>query len=239
MSAFDAWLESGSAVEADWSPHLARLGARGELGRAGRWLLDVPALSAPYGCDSAGCTPRLRQPGMRSCCADLAVGISPAEETAVAAALGRVARYLAPIDERWARGAPAWRDDDTLTRPGGRCVFAHRAPGLRCALHEVEDLDGLPRGALKPLPCRLFPLFVVDLGDGRRLLTAVHRRTAAIAETYPARRFPCLVDAARPPLWESCRDTLVELFGSRTYRAIDAEMRRHATAAPAAGHDAP
>jgi hypothetical protein len=227
MSSFDDWLSTGTLFEADWSGHLVGLGARGELGRIGRsWLLDLPALTAPYGCRSRECTPGLRAPRARSCCADLAVGLAPGERAAIEAAQPRIALHMRGRDPRWHHQDPPMFEEDGFARPGRRCVMARMDPGgMRCALHEIEDQDGLPRGTLKPMPCRLFPLFVVELGGGRRLLSAVHKRSAEAAGSYPARMYPCLRDPNRKPLYRACRDTMLELFGPRTY----ASLRREAS----------
>jgi hypothetical protein len=130
---------------------------------------------------------------------------------------------MGPRDPRWASAAPAPFADDSLARPDGRCVFA--APsghGLTCGLHAVEDATGRPRGALKPMPCRLFPLIVVDLGEDRVLLSAVSTRTARHVGLPGARSFPCLrgdtTDAV--PLYESVRDTIEALWGPAAWRAV-------------------
>lgn len=239
MNNFDRWLQEGSVPEVDWSDHLNRLARAGTLGRAGaRWLLDLPALTQPYACVSSACTPGRRAARTDSCCADLIVEVTPSESEAISAATSEVRSHLAPRDRRWAGDVPTWVDGGELTRPSGRCVFAHAGDdGLRCALHEVEDATGRPRGALKPLPCRLFPLVVVDLGEQRRFLTAVHTRTAKRLGHPSARRFPCLRDPNQSPLFEGCSDILQELFGPRAWRAfrqaVD-EYLQHA-AVPARG----
>lgn len=219
----DAWLDEGDAAEADWAPHILRLASRDELGRAGaRLLLDLPALAQPFTCTPRECTPGRRAPRTRSCCADLQVTVSEPEQRAIAEALPEIQAFLAPRDPRWAKGAPAWQEDGELRRPSRRCVFSVDGPeGLRCGLHQLEDATDQRRGALKPLPCRLFPLAIVELGDGQLLLTAVHRRTARHLGSRSARAFPCLRgDPARPALAVSQHDTLTELFGARSANAI-------------------
>lgn len=194
------WL--ADAPEADWGLHVLRLANRGALGQAGGWLLDLPALAQPYACDSAKCTPGLRRPRDRSCCADLEVAVTADERAAIEAVLPEVEQAMGG-DPRWKR-RPELFEDGAIRRPGRRCVFARMDGGLRCALHD--------RGA-KPLPCRLFPLAVVDLGE-QRLLTAVHRTTARALGTYAASRFPCL--GTGPSVVESERDTLRALMPART-----------------------
>lgn len=225
----DAWLGQGDPLDADWSGHVNRLAMRGQLGAAGDLLLDLPALAAPYACEPDTCTPGRRAPRTRSCCADLDVELAPEEVAAIEAHLPAVAAAMAPVDPRWAEGAPTWQEASTLSRPGKRCIFAvPEADGLRCGLHRLEDADGLPRGTVKPLPCRLFPLIVVDLGD-QRLLTAVSR--ANIRNGAPSPRwFPCLRgDVQRPaPLAEGVLDTITEVWGPRVARAVRKAVREFA-----------
>jgi hypothetical protein len=214
-----AWLAEGEAAEADWGGHMLRLAAKGELGSVGDDLvLDLPALAQRHACRTAECAPGLRKPRVRSCCADLDVSISYGEEERIEQRMDAIRPWMAARDPRWSGGQPAWRDGGTLTRPGGRCVFAipKGEQGLSCGLHQIEDEGGEPRGALKPLPCRLFPLVVVDLGDGRMFLSAVHSRTARQLGHASAKVFPCLRgDADRPMLVQEARTTLGEIFGKR------------------------
>lgn len=221
MAELTEWLASGAAPEADWPDHVRRLALRGELGwGAEGLLLDLPALRQAHACRPSGCTPGLRGAGARSCCADLDVEPTAAEAAAIAAALPEVAAFLAPRDARWADGAPAWLDGGVFTRPGGRCVFAATGGhGLSCGLHALEAQTGRARGALKPMPCRLFPLVVVDLGDDTVLLTAVHRSTGRYTG-LPASRFSCLLGDEPTSLARASRETLAELWGEPTARRI-------------------
>jgi len=227
MSSLRDWLDTGSAADADWGAHVRRLAARGELGfGGGDLLLDLPALAQPHACRPASCAPRLRAAGCRSCCADLDVELSAAEHAAITAALPSLRTELADRDPRWA-DALEWSDGAVLARPEGRCVFAAPAPpGFGCALHAAEDRRGLPRGALKPMPCRLFPLVVVDLGEPTLLLTALHRSTGRHLG-LPARPFPCLSGDDTVRLADSAHDTLAELWGARTAGRIRRAVRRY------------
>lgn len=220
----DAWLDEGAPPEADWAPYILQRALSGELGDGGPGLLlDLPPLLQPYACRSRLCSPRTRAPEARSCCADLDVGISERDQAALEAALPQITSAMEG-DSRWSDGVPQLFEDDQLCRPGGTCVFARLGPDdLTCGLHAAEDATGQPRGALKPIPCRLFPLAVVDLGDGRLLLTAVHRDTAALLATRPARVFPCL-SAAATPLFAAERATLTEVFGADVYACIEANQ---------------
>ena len=228
-----------NAVSApDWSVHLLQLAARGALGRvergreAGRrggelWL-DLPALAQAWGCDTGLCTPGRRAADARSCCADLEVVPSPEERAAIEAALPEIAAFLSSDDPRWARPRAPFAGD-ALDRAGRRCIFARldadgsQAGRLSCGLHALEDATGRRRGALKPLACRLFPLVEVDAEAGRTLLTAISGRTWRLAESRPARSFPCIGSGAMT-IAEACADTLDAQFGAvaaqRTIRAV-------------------
>lgn len=223
MSLHD-WLSHGEAAEADWGRHVTRLAMRGDLGAGGEGLLlDLPALAQPFACRSRTCAPSLRPARTRSCCADLDVDVTPGERDAITAALPEVAAWMQTRDARWLTGSPETFDGDTLRRPGRRCVFAAQGPGgLTCALHAVEDETGRARGTLKPMPCRLFPLAVIDLGEDRLLLSAVTRHTAGPLGLPTAGSFPCLRgDTTRvTPLVQSVRDTIRELWGDTTWRAV-------------------
>ncbi|MCB9681234.1 MAG: hypothetical protein H6733_07150 [Alphaproteobacteria bacterium] len=223
----DAWLAEGDAPEADWGSHLLALALADGLGAAdgdgdAELLLDLPALAAPFACRPHTCTPGRRPARARSCCADVLVQPTPGERAAITRALPHVRAWMTEHDHRWANGPPTLWTDEGLARPRGRCVFAsEEADGLRCGLHVVEDAQGWRRGTIKPMPCRLFPLVVVDLGDGRRLLTAVTPRTARKVGLASAKVFPCLGDPVlRPALYQSQRDTIEALWGPAVYRAI-------------------
>lgn len=224
------WLAQGEAAEADWGGHVTRLAVRGDLGYGGEGLLlDLPALAQPFACNSCACAPGLRAARTRSCCADLDVTLTPGERAAVTDALPAIAAWMAPRDARWRDDAPETLDGDTLRRPGGRCVFAAAGPtGLACALHAMEDAAKRPRGTWKPMPCRLFPLIVIDLGEENLLLSAVTRRTAGPMGLPPARMFPCLRGdtTTTTTLVHSVGDTLAELWGEATARVVHRAVER-------------
>jgi len=230
----NAWLSEGTATETDWGGYVTRLAMRGDLGDGGEGLLlDLPALAQPYACNSVACAPGLRAAKTRSCCADLDAEPTSAERAAIEAARDELAAFLAPRDPRWRSGPPTLFAGDVLTRPDGRCVFAVAGPtGLACALHTLEDSTGRARGTLKPMACRLFPLIVVDLEEGRLLLTAVSPHTARHADLPPPRTFPCLRGdtTTEQRLVRGVRDTITELWGAATAGRVERAVTRWARA---------
>lgn len=222
MTELDEWLQDGDPGDADWMPHVLGLASRGQLGTAGPLLLDLPALAQRWSCATGLCAPGGRAPRARSCCADLQVSVSPTEQARIEAAMPEIRAQLAD-DPRWAGEVEPFVDG-TLTRPGRRCVFARRtATGLSCALHELEDASGRARGALKPMPCRLFPLVVVEMDEGRFFLTAIHRRTAKLSGSRPASAFPC-IGQSEQTLAAGCADILEGLWGKRSARRVVREV---------------
>jgi hypothetical protein len=61
---------------------------------------------------------------------------------------------------------------------------------------------------------------VVDRGGGRVLLTVVANSTRRLVSAYPIKRYPCLQDAALPPLYEALRGDLDWLFGKGFAQAL-------------------
>ena len=223
-----SFLDAADTPEVDLAAWVLQGMARGTLLPLGGGVVaDLVALGAPHACRPAACTPSVaggrRARGHRSCCADLVVTPSATERARIEEVLD--APELAD-DPRFAPEPSAVFDEDgALRRPRGRCVLARSTPdGLRCALHRLEDARGWPRGRVKPLPCRLFPLAVVALDDDRVLLTALHRRTSRALTGRPAAAFPCLHLAGAPILAVSEAEILTELLGRRSYRRLLAAL---------------
>jgi hypothetical protein len=153
---------------------------------------------------------------VRSCCADVAVVLTDAEQRRLARQKRRLGAWLLARERRLQRTDWLSEDGHHLRRPGRRCVFsALDARGrIRCHLHGYAREHGLARHAVQPLPCRLFPLILLDLPGGRVGLTTLYRRTTRLAGSYPASRFPCLDDPSHPPLIRTLAKDLDWLFGA-------------------------
>ena len=216
------WLQD--APEIDALPYLFQRMGRGEIDRIGDTYLDLPALAQPYGCQSQTCAPGRRAPRARSCCADLEVTLSEAEQADLERNLPALTAWMQPRDPRWqAEAPPTLVDPDTRTlrRPGRRCILATLtdAEGLRCGAQAA--------GLRKPMPCQLFPLAIVDLGEEGHLLTAIHSRTARMLGSRPAAAFPCLGSGpGRTTLAEAEQATLTALYGPRKAQRILKAVRQ-------------
>ena len=224
----DDWLDEEGAPEADWGSVVLDRAMNGLLGHGEDGiLLDMLALTQPHACRPHLCSPGLREAGRQSCCADLDVGLADEEVDAIEEAMPEIAALMRD-DPRWPM---PWHDDGFLERaadPGEeaeRCVFAKKTPqGLRCALHALELQTGRAPGTLKPIPCRLFPLALVEMDEDSWLLTAVHTTTWDKLDSHPAAVFPCLSGGA-PPLYVAEREVIEQVFGPALWRAIDETAR--------------
>jgi hypothetical protein len=211
-----------------------RLGA-GDLVDVDGVLVDLSALARRrFECRPLACTPGSRDRGIVSCCADIEVPLTGAEARAITRGLPAVASTMAARDRRWSRGIPVVFDASRhLLRPGRRCVFAYPSPsGLRCGLHTAAEEHGLPVESLKPSPCRLFPLVVLEYG-GRTVLTASYGDVSAALGGPPEHRLACLGLRDAPPLFESCRRPIEGMFGGAFYRKVARRARGSAATATA------
>jgi hypothetical protein len=150
------------------------------------------------------------------------VEVTPAEVRRLGPARGRLAGHLAAREPRLGALPLSLVQDGTLGRPGGRCVLSCLGPGgrIRCHLHGLARALGADRRTLQPVPCQLFPLIVVDVGDGRVALTVVSRATYRLAGTRPPAQYPCLADDGLPPLVRSLAADLDWLMGRGFARAL-------------------
>lgn len=201
-----AWLRSEPGDDAvpasDWDGWLLRRMSQGGIVTVGGVLVDRDLLSQRFACVSDRCAPGPGRGRAKSCCADVAVTIDGGERR-------RLRRAAADLPEDW-------EDSGCLARPGGRCVFStlDRRSRIRCRLHAIARDRGLAQSELQPLSCRLFPLIVLDFGEGRVALTLVSRRTGRMVGAWPTARYPCLSDPSLPPLVESLAGDLNWAFGA-------------------------
>jgi len=223
------WLGSDAVQEGPiaelpaWDTWLWKRMLNDEIVVVGKVLVDRRVLTQRFACVSSRCAPGRPRGAWRSCCADIDLNLSPAEATRLHRAQPRLLAFLRrrgiELD-----GNDPWLgvDSSTICRPAGRCVFScrDRLGRLRCSLHSFARQAGLDRGRVQPINCRLFPLIVVDVGDGRVVLTVVSPTTHALTGSYPASRYPCLSDPALPPLWHSMRADLDWIFGPGFARVL-------------------
>lgn len=210
------WLRTGEGAlgggevvpELDWDGWLLRRMSAGRIVTVGGVLVDRDVLEQRFACVSDRCAPRPGRGSWRSCCADVAVSLDAGERRRLATAAADLPK--------------PWREGDCLARPGGRCALSEiDARGrIRCRLHAVARRRGVGQSEIQPLSCRLFPLIVLDFGQGRVALTLVSRTTSKLAGSWPARRYPCLADPGLPQLFESMEGDLDWAFGEGFARAL-------------------
>jgi hypothetical protein len=209
-------------------------------------LVDRAVVEQRFCCVPERCAPRAGRGRLRSCCADLDVALSAPERGRLRRHTRRLWQWLSDREPRLAAcssapgGPPFWlaADGAHLSRPGARCVFSalDRRGRIRCHLHAYARGQGVGLEQVQPLPCRLFPLVLVELSTGAVALTTLYRRTTGLLGTFPASRFPCLGDPSRPALARSQARELDWLFGRGFAAAL---CERTAAAWPARGARSP
>lgn len=224
------WLRAEGPVDdegepPDWDTWLLRQMSRGEVVQVGGVLVDRAVLRQRFACVSDRCAPGPAQKDHRSCCADAFVSLSRPEDQRLRRCDDLLA-WMKTREPRLARyqGRDFYRQagEPGLVRPAKRCVFSRidDQGRIRCHLHAYARHAHIDRGQVQPVSCRLFPLIVVDRGQGRVLLTVVARHTRRLVSAHPARRYPCLSDPTLPPLHQSMRGDLDWLFGKGFAKAL-------------------
>jgi len=211
-----SWLRTGEGAlgggevvpELDWDGWLLRRMSAGRIVTVGGVLVDRDVLDQRFACVSDRCAPRPGRGAWRSCCADVEVTLDEGERR-------RLARASAELPQTWC-------ERGRLVRPGGRCVCStiDGQGRIRCRLHSIARRRDAEQSEIQPLSCRLFPLIVLDYGQGRVALTLVSKSTWKLAGAWPARRYPCLADPKLPPLHESMKRDLDWAFGKGFARAL-------------------
>jgi hypothetical protein len=219
--------EVASTAGDGWDVWLLHAMSRGRVHDVGGVLVDAALLEQRFACVPDRCAPGPGRGRFRSCCADVAVEVTRAEARRLGTARGRVARHLAAREPRLGGLPLSLVEDGALTRPGGRCVMSCLGPDgrIRCHLHAFGRAVGRERRALQPAPCQLFPLIVVDVGDGRVALTVVSRATWRLAGARPPAQYPCLADPTLPALKDSLAADLDWLMGPGFARALRERVR--------------
>ena len=216
----------------DWSDWiLGRMAAAALLDVDGI-LVDQAILEQRVACVPQRCAPQPGRGRMRSCCADLDVALTGDEINRLRRHTRRLWSWLSGREPRLRElvpndaGRPFWLADDRahLSHPGSRCVFSalDDKGRIRCHLHAYAREHDVQRQTVQPLPCRLFPLILVELPAGGVLLTTLCESTAGLLGTFPASRFPCLSDPSHRLAVKSLAEDLDWLFGrgfARTLRS--------------------
>jgi hypothetical protein len=225
------WLRSEVAAPEDsrapdWDAWLLQRMSRGEMIVVGGVFVDRAVLRQRFACVSERCAPGPGRGRYRSCCGDAFVPLSRVEDRRFAREGGDLVDWMKAREPRLEacqeRGFHREENELGLARPDGRCIFSQLdgQGRIRCHLHAYAKHAGRERGELQPVSCRLFPLIVVDRGDGRVVLTVVASHTSRLVGAYPAKRYPCLDDASLPPLYEAMRDDLDWAFGKGFAKAL-------------------
>ena len=220
--------ESDNQIESDsfFDGWLLRRMAHNELFDVGGVLVDESLLDVRFACVPERCSPKVERGKFKSCCADLTVYLTKRERKRLEKHRKPLAKYMLerePRLEKRIKGKKKKKkkefwldgDGDALTRPKKRCVFSliDSEGRIRCHLHNYAAEKGLEQTDIQPVTCRLFPLILVDLEEGRVLVTALNKENYKAWGGKHPKYFPCLSDPELPPVIKTMGLTLDWLFG--------------------------
>jgi len=243
---YEVYIRERSTTQ--WKNYMAALRAAGRAVEVGRVTVDGESIfRRRFACDTRTCAPNRnpatgrawREDGMKSCCADLVVDLSPVEIAGLERHWDELRVFLAAKD-RFFEGKSA-RDclelssdfEVSLRKRAGRCIFAIRDAGwgIRCGIHSACLEREIPLRSAKPVVCDTFPLLIMDLEEGRFYLGAHDRESEGVAglADYGTDAFPCLENARKgKPVYLAMEDTLRAYFGDAFFeelaRAADAYL---------------
>lgn len=145
---------------------------------AGRFLIDIEALLAPFHLDCFNC----RQVHRETCCD----GQPYAVDTWQMPLLEREAqaitqRYMSEREQKWLDQVGIWEQQKTagtIRLKHSSCLFYTEVDGrYGCMIHAHAEKSGQPVFPLKPFSCQLYPLEFIQVGE-QVLITALTEETA-------------------------------------------------------------
>jgi Fe-S-cluster containining protein len=213
--AFDRWL--------------LKLKSQNHIFTVGKVMIDRALLETRFSCVPERCSPAGQRGKNRSCCADVYVYLTPKERARIKKHRNYLRDYLNPREPRLKRllleSKNFWLDNDgdSFCRPGKRCVFSQidKSKRIRCHLHPISKKLKIDQTDIQPIPCRLFPLVIVDMEDKNILVTVLNRKNYRAFGAKHPKYYPCLNDDNLPPLIKSMGPTLDWVFGKGFAKAIE------------------
>ena len=231
----------------NWDNYILALKAAGRAVEVGKIVIDGEGVfRRRFTCDTRTCSPTRhpltgkawRESGMKSCCAELVVDLSPIEIDALERNWDTLREYLVTKDLYFAgKSAKDCMElssdfEISLKKRSGRCIFALKDGdwGIRCGIHSACLEMGLPLREVKPVVCDTFPLIIMDLTGGRWYVGAHDAESEGIAGLgdYPTDTFPCLkASKTGERMYEAMGDTLRAFFGEEAFRDVAAAAERY------------
>jgi Fe-S-cluster containining protein len=202
-------------------------------------LVDVDEIiRRRFACNTHLCLKHSRgkdgQPKVRtrySCCWDLEVQLLPTEIEAIEKNLDRVFKRH-PRLERHVEKRGFWKYDDEWwkilrKKKDGSCIFLDHSEELGmsvCALHSTALSEKIPLPKIKPLICRMFPIFLLE-SDDVHVVTCYGERTHRILFDDDYETMNCLHpnEYATDHVYRFMRSTLEALVGKDGYTKIERE----------------
>jgi hypothetical protein len=136
-------------------------------------------------------------------------------------------RLANPVEKRgfWKYDVEWWKI--LQKKKNGSCIFLDNCESLgqhACALHDTALREGLGLGEIKPLICRMFPLFILETED-THIITCYSPDTHRVLFEDDYEEMRCLQSNRRPTerIYIVMHETLETLVGKDGYRKLAAE----------------
>jgi Protein of unknown function (DUF3109) len=169
-----------------------------------------------------------------SCCWDLEVQLLPTEIEAIERQIDLVLPHH-PDVARHVRKHGFWKYDSEWwkifqKKKNGSCAFLtwSEEMGMHvCSLHATALREGFPLERIKPLICRMFPLFLLETDD-INIITFYCEETHRILFEDDYERMNCLHENehAVDRVYIAMADTLRSLVGANGYEKLEREADR-------------
>lgn len=201
-------------------------------------LIDVDQIiRRRFVCDTHLCLKHRNQPNGKvkvktkySCCWDLEVQLLPTEIEAIDKHLPTVLERHPDVkkavekDGFWKYDSEWWKI--LSKKKNGSCVFLDHIDDLgmsACSLHSTALATGIDLPDIKPLICRMFPIFILETEDVN-IVTFYSEETHRVLFDDDYERMECLHDndLATDYVYLFMRGTLESLVGKDGYEKIAA-----------------
>lgn len=222
---------------------------KGRLFEVGNLLFDVEAMQIPFVCDTRLCMPegderkkgcgRGKKAECTSCCVSYAPRISTDERDRIDSILGAVRDRFPSLggeidkkdgyyywDENYDRFVHKKKKEYCVFLTPDKKEFGFHA----CMLHAYALEKKLPTALYKPSACTMFPIFILELSEGDRILVTAHTKEVRNVgeEVDEYHEVTCIERnyLATKPLYQEMKETLSYMFGAGVWKKLEGEMKR-------------
>lgn len=175
-------------------------------------------------CDRFKCTYNSTEHNCGTCCAGGGI-VSPVDEETVKKYIPDALKYLTIEKQEILKRGEICESKYKFNSDRDTCVFLSTiSSDYCCSLHKVALDNNISILSVKTFDCCIEPLDVIVLNNGELFLTAITENNLDVGRWGNV--LPCIVNPFEdsPFLVESMKETLINLFGSEFYVALESEI---------------